>query len=392
MTKYNLTTILVTLCLLFNARIILSDANIKVGMSAALTGPSATLGNDLRVGIESYFKLVNDRGGVQNRLLEFIVRDDGYEPERAASNMRTLINNDGVLAVIGNIGTPTAIVTAPIAKSKKTLLFGALSGGDVLREKPASRYIINYRPSYAEEMTEIINGLLQVGFKPDDIAFFTQRDGFGDAVYHGAIDAFNQHGYTFLDSLIHGRYTRNTLNVEDAVVSILDAAIAPKIVIMGASYAPSAKFIKLLQSELPETWFINVSFVGSHSLNRVLGDISNQVVVTQVVPELSAQLPIIEEYTNALKKFDTNLIPNEVSLEGFIIAKIFHEGLVAVKGEINKESIIIGIESLKGLDLGIDVNISYDEVEHQAMHKVWLTRFENGIIKPFNWNILLEDE
>ncbi len=361
-------------------------------MSAALTGPSAALGNDLRVGIESYFKLVNDMGGVQNRLLEFIVRDDGYEPERAASNMHSLIDNDGVLAVIGNVGTPTAIVTVPIAKAKQTLLFGALSGGDVLRTDPANRYIINYRPSYAEETNEIVNGLLQVGFKPQDIAFFTQRDGFGDAVYQGVIDAFKRHGFTQSDSLIHGRYTRNTLNVEDAVVAIIDAPIPPKVVIMGGSCAPAAKFIELLQSELPETWFINVSFVGSYSLKNALGDISNRVVVTQVVPELSAQLPIIEEYTNSLQEFDTTLIPNEVSLEGFIIAKIFHQGLIAVKGEINKETIIDGLESLKGLNIGIDVNVNYDEVEHQAMHKIWLTRFENKAIKSFKWNMLLQEK
>lgn len=88
---------------------------IKLGMSTVLTGPSAALGNDMRVGIESYFQLVNKNGGVQNRQIEFIVRDDGYEPERAAKNMRTLIDKDGVLAVLGNVGTPTAIVSVPIA-------------------------------------------------------------------------------------------------------------------------------------------------------------------------------------------------------------------------------------------------------------------------------------
>jgi len=67
-----------------------SDYNIKVVISTALTGPSASLGNVLIDGVDSYFKLVNDMAGGSSYLLEFIVGDDGLEPERAVSNMRTL--------------------------------------------------------------------------------------------------------------------------------------------------------------------------------------------------------------------------------------------------------------------------------------------------------------
>lgn len=390
MAENAITRLLVSLFLFIASPTLFASEPIKVGMSAVLTGPSAAIGNDLRSGIESYFKLVNDAGGVQDRQLELIVRDDGYEPERAASNMRQLINEDQVLAVLGNVGTPTAIVTVPIAESTQTLLLGAFSGGDVLRSYPVSRYVINYRPSYAEETTEIINGLLQIGIEPNQIAFFTQRDGFGDATYRGAIDALQQHGFNRGHTLIHGRYTRNTLNVEDAVVEVLEASVKPKVVMMAGGYAPSAKFIKLVQAELPNLWFVNVSFVGSHSLKLALGDNSNHVVVTRVVPDLDSSLPIVEEFISALEKFDSSLSANEVSLEGFIIAKIFHQGLLNISGEINKESIIDGIEAIKKKDLGLGFDIYLDGNEHQAIHKFWLKYLENGKFKPFDWKDMLQ--
>ena len=93
-------------------------------MSAALTGPASALGNGVKTGIESYFARVNAAGGVQGRSIELVALDDGYEPDRAAPNMETLIDHDNVVAVMGNVGTPTAIVTVPNAK--KTLLFGCL--------------------------------------------------------------------------------------------------------------------------------------------------------------------------------------------------------------------------------------------------------------------------
>lgn len=384
----NIRVFILSITLALNSPILMSDDTIKLGMTAVLTGPAATLGNDMRAGIESYFQLVNKQGGVQDRQLEFVVYDDGYEPERAAYNTRKLIDEDKVLALLGNVGTPTAIVTVPIAQDKKTLLFGAFSGGGVLRPSPASRYVINYRPSYAEETAEMINGLIRAGVSFEEIAFFTQRDGYGDAAYKGAINALQSYGFKDTDLLVHGRYTRNTLNVEDAVAVILDAPITPRAVIMAGGYAPSAKFIELLRHELPETWFLNVSFVGSHSLQKALPKNINKVVITQVVPNLESSLPIVNEFKSALKEFDTTIEPNSVSLEGFIIAKIFHQGLVNIEGEITKESIIDGIESLHGIEIGLGLDIYYDKSEHQAIHQLWLTHLNFGQLRLFNWKMM----
>lgn len=372
---------------LFLSPLVWSQETIKIGMTTAITGPAAQLGLNMRIGIEAYFDIVNKQGGVAGKKLELIVLDDGYEPERAAANMRQLIDQDQVLAVMGNVGTPTANVTAPIAENKKTLLFGAYSGGDILRPTPANRYIINYRPSYVEETTEMVKELLQAGIKPAEIAFFTQRDGYGDAGYEGAIKALHQSGFDNTDQLVHGRYTRNTLNVEDAVASILDSPITPKAVIMAGLSAPSAKFIQLLQKELPNVIFLNLSFVGITSFKEALGDVNN-VIVMQVVPSLQSNLSIVQEYLSSLRKINIKLEPNAVSLEGFIIAKIFHQGLLNVEGEITKESIIDGIESLRDIDIGLGINIYFDKTEHQAIHEVWITHFENGTTSAFSWPML----
>ncbi|MFW5451619.1 MAG: ABC transporter substrate-binding protein [Methylophagaceae bacterium] len=377
---------------LLAAPLLWAEPSIKIGMSTALTGPAAALGTNMRAGVESYFEQVNKRGGINGRSLELIVRDDGYEPERAAANMRSLIDEDKVLTVIGNVGTPTAIVTVPIAEEKQTLLFGAFSGGRVLRPDPVSRYVINYRPSYAEETAEMINGLLRSGIKPQQIAFFTQRDGYGDAAYNGAAAALYRHGFSETNSLAHGRYTRNTLNVEDAAATILDAEITPRVIIMAGGYAPSAKFIELLRQDLPDIWFVNVSFVGSYALNTALATDVTNVVVTQVVPNLNSDLAIIDEYLKALKEYDSSLVANDVSLEGFIVAKIFFWSLKGIKGEINKKSIIDSIEAVQELDIGLGLSIHYDVSDHQAIHTLWPVCIKDDQLESFSWEQLSSTE
>ncbi|MFW5425996.1 MAG: ABC transporter substrate-binding protein [Methylophagaceae bacterium] len=367
-----------------------SAESIKVGMTAALTGSAAELGLNMRAGIESYFFAINEQGGVKGQPIELVVKDDGYEPERAAKNMRTLIEKDNVLAILGNVGTPTAIVTVPIAQEKKTLLFGAFSGGGVLRPEPASRYIINYRASYNEETAEMVDGLLKSGIKPQQIAFFTQADGYGDTAHQGAIKALKRAGFEEADQLIHGRYTRNTLNVENAVAAVLDATIEPKVIIMAAGYKASAKFIALLKQEMPSMLFLNLSFVGSYALQNALANDADNVIITQVVPSLDAQLPIVEEYLVALKQYDSSLRANFVSLEGFIVAKLFHTGLLNIEQTITRESIIDGIESMNGVDIGLGEQVYYDEQDHQAINKLWLTCLCKGELKQFDWKVLQE--
>lgn len=357
---------------------------LKIGMSTALSGPAQALGQGVKLGVETYFHKVNAAGGIHGNKLKLIAEDDGYEPSRAAPNMRKLISQ-GVLAVIGNVGTPTAIVTVPIANELKTPFIGVFTGAGVLRKSPPDRYIINYRASYAEETAAMIDGLMSVGIKPAEIAFFTQNDGYGYAGYNGGIKALTAKGYAKAKQLAHGRYTRNTINVEDGLSTILDAATEPKAIIMVGAYKPCAAFIKLAKEELPKVHFLNVSFVGSVALAKELGSSGDGVIITQVVPHFNDNLAAVKEYHAALKLFKASVSPGFVSLEGFLAAKIFVEGLKHAGPKPTRETLVDGLEKVKGFQLGTGVIVNYSKTEHQASHKVWPTIIKAGQFESLNW-------
>lgn len=371
--------------------IIFSDgvsAVIKVGMSTVLDGPAKGLGLNVKLGVETYFNSINAMGGIKGEFLELIALDDGYEPGRAAPNMRQLIKDENIVSVIGNVGTPTAIVTVPIANAEKTLLFGAVTGAGVLRQTPPDRYIINYRASYAEETAAMIDGLLSVGIKPEEIAFFTQKDGYGDAGYNGGIKALRATGFQNVASLVHGRYQRNTINVEGGLAQILDADIEPRAIIMVGAYKPCAAFIKLAKEDFPDVLFLNVSFVGSIPLMRELGDQTDNVVVTQVVPHYNDDLPATKDFRDHLKQYKPGAEPGFMALEGYLMAKVFVEGLRAINGEVNRESVVDGLLGLRNLDIGIGNRLSFADDEYQVSHGVWPTWIKNGEYVPLNWTDL----
>ena len=72
-----------------------------------------SLANPLREGILSAFHEANESGGISGRRLELISYNDGYEPETAISNTHRLIEEDGVFALIGEVGTPTSKAALP---------------------------------------------------------------------------------------------------------------------------------------------------------------------------------------------------------------------------------------------------------------------------------------
>ena len=100
------------------------------------------------------------------------------------------------------------------------------------------------------------------GLKPEEIAFFTQRDSYGDAGFTLGMAALQRHGLRDPRTVLHVGYERNTLAVENAVADFMLAEKPPRAVVMFGTYAPCAKFIRLCRDSELSPLFLNVSFVG----------------------------------------------------------------------------------------------------------------------------------
>ncbi len=358
--------------------------DIVLGMSAAFSGPSADLGRELRSGIELMLRRVNEAGGIGGRRVRLVALDDSYQADPVKDNMLRLIDQEQAVAVIGNVGTAGAAVAMPIANERKVLLFGTYSGADLLRKTPPDRYVLNLRASYAEETSVMVRGLFRRGIKPQEIAFFTQNDGYGDSGFAGAVRALNEAGFQDTKSLVHGRYDRGTIAVESGVMALVEARVRPKAVILVGTYAANARFIKLARQLLPSALFLNVSFVGAASLNQSLGPDAEGVIISQVVPHYDSPLPGVREYRQALARFAPAVPASFISLEGYLAAKALVEGLRRASPNITRERLVDAMESAP-IDVGIGTLLRYSKTEHQGSHEVWLTVIRNQKFVPLDW-------
>jgi ABC-type branched-subunit amino acid transport system substrate-binding protein len=359
---------------------------LRVGMTSALTGPASTLGLGMKAGIETAFARVNTTGGLHGRQIELIALDDGYEPGRAAPNMRKLIDVERVFAVLGNAGTPTAAVTVPIANEKKIPLIGAFTGAGLLRKNPPDRYVINYRASYAQETAEMIRGLVsELRIAPARIAFFTQNDAYGDSGHAGGVKALQALGYAEAKWLPHGRYPRNTVDVEEGLARLIDPRLHPQAVIMVGAYRPCAKFIRLARKDGLRAIFVNVSFVVGEALAKEAGPAGDGVVVAQVVPHYEAHLAATRDYCAAVPAVERSFI----SLEGFLVGRAFIEGMKAAGPDADQERFISTLEKGMPIDLGLGVTHHLSPQVHQLSDRVWPTVIRGGKLLPLgSWREL----
>ena len=198
-----------------------TDSEIRFGISAPFTGPAKELGQHMKQGIEAAFNVANAKGGVYGRQLRLVAADDGYEPTRTAATMKQLYETDQVFGLVGNVGTPTAVVALPYALDRKMLFFGAFTGAGLLRNDPPDRYVFNYRASYAEETAAVVNYLVKVRrLLPEQIAVFAQQDAYGDAGFAGVEKAIRSLRGGNSSPILRLNYQRNTIDVDDAVAQL----------------------------------------------------------------------------------------------------------------------------------------------------------------------------
>ena len=352
------------------------DDRILFGQSAAFEGPAAALGLGMREGILASFSEANAAGGVDGRRLELVSYDDGYEPEKAIANTQRLINENGVFALVGEVGTPTSNAAQPIATEAGVPFIGPFTGAAFLRN-PSLGNVINIRGSYDQE-TEAWIAHLTTDLGVSRIAILYQDDTFGRAGLSGVSKAMEKRG---MKLVAEGTFERNTTAVKTALLAIRKAG--PEAVVMVGPYKPCAEFIKLAHRLNLDAIFVNISFVGANALAKELGEDGKGVVVTQVVPfPGDMSIPLVARYQKALKAANPDAQIGFVSLEGYMVGRLIIEALGKVKDPVTRAGLLSTIKEVGTFDLG-GITLSYGPDDNQGMDQVFLTVIRaDGSFKP----------
>ncbi|MFH0754257.1 MAG: ABC transporter substrate-binding protein [Candidatus Omnitrophota bacterium] len=352
-----------------------SDSEIPVGTSVPLTGHASYLGIGMVTGMNTYFNHVNSQGGINGRKIKLTVYDDDYNPPLMISNVKRLIDKDQVFALIGLVGTPTTLTVVEMCEKQKIPLLFPFTGAIELRH-PIKSYVLNLRPSYWDEGAAAVDYFIKQGKRR--IAVFYQNDAYGLNGRNGVERGLIKYD---LSLAAEAWYIRGESDVANQVQEIKKSN--PDVVVMIGTADPCSAFIlEAVRQGMEDVWFSNVSFVGSHELARRLLDCKATVFVTQVFPSVSdPSFPAVREYRQLMKTYFPSIKPDQVSLEGFLAAKLFIEAL-KINGDnlVNMEKLVRTIEDMHEFDVGIGEKVNFSRIDHQGLDKVYITRIEDGKI------------
>ena len=338
------------------------DNRIVLGQSAAFSGPAMQLGTQFHAGAKLHFDQLNAKGGVGGRAIEIRQLDDGYEPDRCRANTERLIK-DEVFALFGYIGTPTSLAALPLATSARVPFIAPFTGAMGLRE-PFKREAFHLRASYDDETALIVKQLIELS--QNRIGVFYQNDAYGKAGLSGVTKALAARQ---LKPVAEGTVERNSEDVAAAVAKLAKSG-AQAIVQIGA-YKACAAFIRQARKAGYGGKFYNVSFVGTQALADELGKDGAGVVVSQVVPSpYNPARPVSREFVAAAKQ-QGRVQANLSSMEGYLAAKLFTEGLKRAGGKPTREALIAALESINE-DFG-GYRVSFGPGNHVASKFVELS-------------------
>lgn len=382
-----------------------STDEIVLGMSAAFSGPSRGLGNELYRGAMACLQQVNGNGGVGGRQVALRTLDDAYQPDQCVANTTQLILEDNVFALFSYVGTPTVARVLPLLQAlqdRHTYLFFPFSGAQPQREPPYGEFAINLRPSYRAETAGLVDNLLDIGC--ERIAVFYQDDDYGRSGSAGVREALRRRGEQVAGEASYIRGHPFMLTTSSQVETLKNSE--PDAVICVGSYAACAAFLRDAVDGGLNVPIANLSFVGSENLLKLISTEREDVqkytdllVHSQVVPSYEDEsIPAVRDYRSLMQSHDpqppTHLDTEGyepfpfsfASLEGFLNAKLMVEILRRLGDNVAREKLEQTVFSMQDYDIGIGEPVSFSPDRRQGLLGVYYTVVDDGRFVPLtNW-------
>lgn len=229
----------------------ITDTSVKVGAHFPLTGVAAPGYSEIPTGAQAYFDFVNAAGGVNGRQIEYVFKDDAYNPTQTSQVVNELVLQDQVFAMLGGLGTPTHSAVLDYLNGEGVPdLF--VSSGSLLWDQPAENpQTFGWQPDYEIE-AKIIGQYVEQNFPDARVGLFLQDDDLGRDAEIGA--------RTYLDDQIVSavRYTPGNTDVAPQIAELQASGADLVLGFNVPSYTALSQLVSLRLNYDPQWFYSNI--------------------------------------------------------------------------------------------------------------------------------------
>jgi branched-chain amino acid transport system substrate-binding protein len=354
---------------------------IKIGQSMPYSGPASAYGA-IGKAATAYFKMINDKGGINGRKVTLISLDDAYVPAKAVENVRKLVEGEGVSFIFNNVGTANNLAVQKYLNEKKVPQLFVASGADKWADYKTYPWTMGYQPTYRMEAKIYARYLLQE--KPGaKLCVLLQNDDFGKEYLTGLREGFGDQ----YDKIVTktATYEATDPSIDSQIVSLQSAGCDVQLTAATPKFAAQTirKVFDLGWKPLHLLSYVSASHTAvlvPAGLDKSTGILTAGYIKDITDPAL-ANDPGLNEYRAFAKQYLPGLDLNDGNLVyAFGVSQTLAKVLQQCGNDLSRENIMKQAANLSKLQLGIAVpgiEINTSPTDFRPFSEIQIARF-NG--------------
>jgi branched-chain amino acid transport system substrate-binding protein len=355
-----------------------TDTEVVIGQWGPQTGPAALWGAVGR-GTAVFFELINEQGGIAGRKLKYVLRDDAYQPAKTKAIAKEFVENIGVFGIVGGVGTASGMAVRDYLMENKVPWVGPATG-TIHWTKPLQRYLFGVYPLYKDEAYLLTKyAVEQMGLKK--IGFFYQNDDYGKEGLEGAKEYLDQKGMQFVSAVpvevADTDLKTHALKLKESGAEAVIMWILPKHAAIMLQTAKAAGF--------QPQWIATSTLSDAPMMFNITKGLWKDVVFANL---LNWDSPLVAKYMEAQKKY----APKEQNtgiffLAGFFFAEPMVEGLRRAGKDLNPDSFVKAMESIRNWNDWLGHNCTFTPEDHQGNRSIYIGKCGDGgkTIRMTDW-------
>lgn len=349
-----------------------SATEVVLGQSAVISGPLGVPIKALIAGAQMAFDGVNAQGGVHGRKIRLVTIDDELAPPKAVANYKKLLEEQGVVAMFGCVGSGTTAAASKLLQEHGCASVGGYAVADSAREK-AANYAFFVRASTGREADVLVRQLNTIGITRIAVAHLDNPGGAEALALVTKAMASMQ-----TKPVAAGALKGDNSNAVQLGKDL--AAQQPQAVIMYLAGRGPADLMKAMREAGSSPMFYGMSIVAGEVVAKILGEQARGLAIAQVVPYPWQSVDSdVTAYHKALAA--TKADPSYYTMEGWINAQVMIEALKRAGRELTRARLLQVMRTLKMRFAGVDLDFTGGTIAASRFVELVQVRYDGRFVR-----------
>ena len=356
-----------------------ANKTVTVGAFTPITGPVPFYAI-LTHAADAFYRNLNENGGIDGWTVNYVTKDDGYEPARSVAVTRQMVDDDGIFALSAAVGTATNVAVIPYAKEAGLPMISPIGGASQFFAEPNIFPLLpDYGWSAASNVDYAVNDL---GLQK--VALLWENDELGRSAKRG-FDAVMAD--LKLEPAASVSFDVKTTNFAPQIRRIANSGA--EAVILFGSNANLAAALKAADLQGVETTWFAPFFAADPSTYRLAGDLLDGVYFSSWLMPVAADDPNVAAYRESIAEHYPDDPVGVFGLNGWSNAALFAAGFKALLdsgNELTRENLVAAMDTLTDAAVGGARGVSFKPGDHRGTRQEGIIQAKDGdfvLVKDF---------